>query len=586
MISAVLLSATIIALFGMRTTVWAAGLTAQLDRQSVALGETVTLSLAFEGVAPQSTPNLPVLPGLNVVGTSRSSQFSFVNGAQSSTTTFNYTLAPTKVGEIAIPAMQVQVGGQTLASQPLRLTVVAPSAAAANAQTNLAFLKLVVPKNEFYLGEPFVLEMHLYFHDAQDVHMPQLTAEGFSTGQSAQPAQTSPTVGGVGYNLIIFKTVVIPAKAGDINLGPASCQLALRIPIGNTRQRDPFDPFSFFGARVQLRQTTLNSEAVPLRVLPLPSENVPPIFNGAVGQFQLSVNAGPTNLGVGDPITVKVTLGGRGTLDRLTLPEQPDWRDFKTYPPTSSVESTDPLNLTGSKTFEQVVIPENHEIKTLPAFQFSYFDPNQRRYNTLTKPAIPLNIRPSAASAVPVLNLTNTAAPAPPPEADDIVHIKPRLGSGRTTTLLAQQSWFLSLQAVPVLIWLGLFALRKRREQLANNPRLRRQREAVQKAHASLRDLRLQAENQNSDEFFATLFHLLQEQLGARLDLPAPSITEAIIEERLRGGALSEGPLTALHELFQACNQARYAPVHSRQELSALIPKTESLLRDLEKLDA
>ena len=37
----------------------------------------------------------------------------------------------------------------------------------------------------------------------------------------------------------------------------------------------------------------------------------------------------------------------------------------------------------------------------------------------------------------------------------------------------------------------------------------------------------------SSDEFFAVLFRLLQEQLGERLDLPASAITEAVIEERL-----------------------------------------------------
>ena len=35
----------------------------------------------------------------------------------------------------------------------------------------------------------------------------------------------------------------------------------------------------------------------------------------------------------------------------------------------------------------------------------------------------------------------------------------------------------------------------------------------------------------DSDQFFATLSRLLQEQLGERLDLPASAITEAVIEE-------------------------------------------------------
>jgi hypothetical protein len=68
------------------------------------------------------------------------------------------------------------------------------------------------------------------------------------------------------------------------------------------------------------------------------------------------------------------------------------------------------------------------------------------------------------------------------------------------------------------------------------------------------------AENQ-PDEFFALLFRLLQEQLGERLDCPASAITENVIDEHpvLRGAP--EPTLDALRELFQLCNQARYAPV-------------------------
>jgi len=39
-----------------------------------------------------------------------------------------------------------------------------------------------------------------------------------------------------------------------------------------------------------------------------------------------------------------------------------------------------------------------------------------------------------------------------------------------------------------------------------------------------------------------------------------------------------------LHELFQTCNLARYAPIKSSEQLSALIPKLEGVLRDLQNL--
>jgi len=75
-------------------------------------------------------------------------------------------------------------------------------------------------------------------------------------------------------------------------------------------------------------------------------------------------------------------------------------------------------------------------------------------------------------------------------------------------------------------------------------------------------------------------------ELGERLDLPASAITEAVIDERLRGRGVSDDVLKPLHELFQTCNAARYAPTHSSQELTALIPKLEGVLRALQRLKA
>jgi len=88
------------------------------------------------------------------------------------------------------------------------------------------------------------------------------------------------------------------------------------------------------------------------------------------------------------------------------------------------------------------------------------------------------------------------------------------------------------------------------------------------------------ASEKKSDEFFATLFRLLQEQLGERLALPASAITEAVVEEHLRPRGVSETTLVPLQELFQTCNLARYAPIKTSQELAAIIPRLESVLRE------
>jgi hypothetical protein len=127
---------------------------------------------------------------------------------------------------------------------------------------------------------------------------------------------------------------------------------------------------------------------------------------------------------------------------------------------------------------------------------------------------------------------------------------------------------------------------RKRTDNLANNPRLQRQRRVARLVREGLNELHRLAADNNSDEFFVTLFRLLQEQLGERLDCPASSITEAVIDERLVLLGAPETTLAGLRELFQLCNQVRYAPMRTSGELAAVIPQFENAVRELQNVKA
>ncbi|MGH6960406.1 MAG: BatD family protein, partial [Dongiaceae bacterium] len=383
-------------------------------------------------VGAAAPPTLPPIPGVTVApGSSQRSEFSFVNGQQSSRLIYEFQLVATQPGDIVIPAIQGRAGGAVLTSRPLALKIVKAEGAAAAAQaalTNLAFLRLIVPKTEVYFGEPFAVEMQLYWQTAQEVHVPQLKADGFSLGPMPKPTQNRTQVGNSIYNLVVCRLTATAARTGTLPFGPAESALTILVPITNpVRTRDPFGFFGR-GPEYQQRPTVLKSDAVTMRVLPLPKENVPAGFNGAIGNYRMTASAGPTNLIVGDPITVRVQIAGNGPIESLQLPAQTDWREFTTYPATSKTDLNDPLGLglSGIKSFEQVVIPQHHEIQALPPLRFSFFDPQAKAYRTLSSPAVPLDLRPAATAVAPPPALTNASAAAAPPPADDIVHIRPR----------------------------------------------------------------------------------------------------------------------------------------------------------------
>jgi len=580
------------------TVLLGASFTATLDRETVTVGETANLTLRFDGGEPKSIPTPPPQANLQMTGEGSSRNISIQNGQVSASVSQNFALTPTQPGVYVIPALKAEIGGQVLTTQPLKLTAVKASAPAADSSgEKLAFFKLFVPKKEVYVGEVLAVEFQVYVRDgiANGEGILQefdryggcpLKAEGVSILKTAHAQRRRARVGNSNYGVATLVTSLSAVKTGSVTVGSMDVTLPLQIPLPNQRRRDPFDPFGMFQQmQVEERRVSLSAEPETLTVLPLPKENIPPTFNGAVGSFSMTLSAGPTNVAAGDPVTVRIQISGRGAFDSLALPEQSSWRDFKTYPPTSKVETTDALGLQGTKTFEQVVVPQDPEVKALPPVLFSFFDPDQKSYRTLTQPAVPLVVRPGGSAPAPTVAAATRAAPDNPPPTQDIVHIKPRLGTvAQIAPPLVQQPWFLVLQAVPVFAWLLAVMWRRRAEQLANNPRLRRRRQVAQIIRQGLLELRQHAADNKSDDFFATLFRLLQEQLGERLDLPASAITEAIIEEHLRPRGVAETTLAALHELFQTCNLARYAPIKSSQELAALIPRFEAALRELQGL--
>ena len=366
----------------------AASFTASLDRDTIALGEQATLSLTFEGGQAKNVPT-PSAPGLQIsqIGTSQS--VNIVNTEMRTTVTVTFSVTPQHDGKFTIPAMTAEVSGQTLTSQPLTLTVqkvAGPSVAAIQSGNEVAFMKLLLPLKRVYVGQVLTAQLQIYLRDDvqnfgnfQFITRP---AEGFIIGKSAQGGRYRTQIGNRVYAVIPVSLALSVLKAGDLELGPFTASMIVVLPAQN---RNGDWPFNVFNPGEQ-KQVSLATDAIDVQSLPLPAEGRPADFNGAIGHFTMTATAGPTNVAVGDPITMRIQIAGRGALDSLTLPEQPAWQNFKVYPPTSKLETSDQLGLEGTRTFEEIVSPENTDVHQLPQFAFSFFDPEDGNYHTLAQP--------------------------------------------------------------------------------------------------------------------------------------------------------------------------------------------------------
>lgn len=559
---------------------FAASLSAVLDRDVVGLGDTVTLKITVEGGTGRERPRLPNVPGLRFTEVANTVGMTFQNGRQSITLENSFAVTPSRLGVFTLAPITAEVGTATLQAPPVQLRVVRaddPAVARRDGLDQAAFLQLHLPAREVYVGETFPAEIHLYAIGGRLQQAPQLHADGFTVGKLHDAGQegnirTNNRI----YSRARFQILVTPARAGDLTLQAANCILDVPLPrrLGFS---DVFDD-SLFGMR-ETRRFNLATTPASLKVLPLPKMGVPPGFSGAVGEYEISLVASPTAVKAGDPITARVRVQGRGNFDSVQLPD-PGWQGFRFYPPTVSFEAGDPLGLSGARLFEQVVTPELPGITALPPLEFSFFSPAARAYRTVRSAPVPLQVEAGAATP-------EVAAVEGDPEnamlgAPSVRPLKAHLGEAVTPlTLVAAQPWYLPLTVLPFALWAGTSAWCRRRDRLAADPEVARRRDAARRMARESAALQQASAREDRPEFFAALFRLLQEAVADRVGMAPGAVTEGVLDDHLPARGVPPGVITSLHELFGACNQARYAPAAGGDDLEALRRRAESAVAAL-----
>src|SRR5262249_39213541 len=146
------------------------------------------------------------------------------------------------------------------------------------------------------INEPIVAEFRLYFRSdaVRRYGNPQLPlqANGLTFSKLVESQLFQRRVGNAVFTVLPLSVSITPFKTGTLPIGPVNGSIVLNNP-------DIMD--GFFSPAMTPQQVALTSDALPLQVSPLPTENVPAGFNGAVGQYTMSVTAGPTNVMTGDP---------------------------------------------------------------------------------------------------------------------------------------------------------------------------------------------------------------------------------------------------------------------------------------------
>src|SRR3984893_7480262 len=389
---------------------------ATLEPSQIALGESAQLTITRSGNG-MDHPKLPEVPGLELRIVGQSQRIQIINGATLASTSIIIRITPQTAGVFTIPDVAPN-------SEPLVLRVTPPGSPALSGKSpgpgapgmgssangirmaadGAAFVRLVLPKRDIYVGESVPLDIEVGLRDgfARLNTMPTLVGGDFTLNNlSHQPEQTPRVVDGKPYLVLTWHSVVAAVKPGKFSL---SVESPLTVKIRTRPQRDSMiddmlgDPFlqNIFGATVT-KDITATSMPSELTVLELHVDGRAPNFSGAVGSFKIAGDISSNAAASGDPLTLRVHVTGSGNFDRVDTAMLEHLDQWKTYPPKSSFKATDALGLKGEKIFEQPLIASKPGTHTLPGLAFSYFDPGTHRYETAHSAPLNVTISPSLA---------------------------------------------------------------------------------------------------------------------------------------------------------------------------------------------
>lgn len=521
---------------------------ATVDQARVSFGESVTLTISINGTQSGGQPAIPKIDGLDFAGPSVNTSVSIVNGSMSQSVGLAYQVTPTRIGEFVIPALDVNVAGKVYKTAAIKLTVDKPGAQP-NAAQGL-FAKVRMNSQQVYLGQTAPLDVLVFARSnipVRGLSSFNADADGLSYKYSREIKSGAQTINGEAFNVYLIEGAISPVREGKLNFGPCVIKAQLQT---QSRSRNIFDEMM---GRVEVREVPITLDAVPIEVLPLPTTGRPADFTGAVGEWSLSVDAKPTEVAVGDPITVTVKITGNGNIDTVPAIQLKGLEDFKTYDPTTKTTKND-LSTTGERVLQQVLIAKDTSVTQLPAVQLPYFDPVAKTYKVSGHAAIPLKIRAGGQAAV----LTGSQrARAKEKLGQDIVYLK-----GERGELPERVPPIWPLNLVPVIGFSGALVLKWRRDRLAGDVAYARRSRAARSARQILTGATIHEQVQRA----------LQEYLGDRLNIPTSGITASVADEQKLPGKV--------REIFEACDAARFAGAQT--DVNALKQNVEQVIDELE----
>ena len=555
-----------------------------------------------------------VLSGPN---TSSSSSIQVINGkmTQSVTNTFTYYLKAIKEGTFTISPASVKAGNKYYRSNTLTIKVVKSETNTKVSQQSIAgqkgqqvqpqtrsetkdvFLKATANKTNPFQGEQVIVTYKIY----TKVPIAQISIDKLSSfpgfwsknllNDNERLKQSTEIINGEEYiTANIRKITLFPQKTAKLEIDPMELECIAQIRKQKTRRitSDPFfDSFfddPFFNRSYQNVEKSLKSNPLTINVKPLPLKNKPANFSGAVGNFTFKSSIDRTELKTNEAITLKYTISGKGNIELINKLNVSFPPDFEVYDPKIINRiKTSPLGVSGSCTFEYLLIPRNPgEFNTKPVY-FSYFDINTKQYITKSTPDYTIKVEKGSGT---LANISYIGVNQEDIKyiGSDIRHIKSNiLNLQKINVYFFGSTAFYLLMIIPVVFFILLIIIWKNQTKKRNNISLMKNKKATKVARKNLRKAHAFLKSGSKEEFYIEISQALWGYLSDKFNIPRAELSMDSVNDALLKKKVNKEIIRQFIDTLNNCEFARFAPGDSSSTMDEIYREALEIISKIER---
>ena len=543
-----------------------------------------------------------VQEGLEVIAgpyTSSQSSYQMINGhtSSSSSVTITYTLYAAKNGSFTIGASHALVGGKRLSSRPVKIQVSghaqrtngAPnmhgqdsydqprmrSAGSAISGSDL-FIKVSASKKRVHEQEPILLTYKVYTQvDLTQLEGKMPDLKGFHTQEVPLPQQKTfhtETVNGRPYKCVTWSQYVMyPQMTGRLEIPSITFK---GIVVQQNRNVDPMEAFFNGGSGYVEVKKDIKAPGITLQVDPLPQR--PANFSGGVGKFNISASLDKKEVKAGEPITLRVVVGGIGNLKLLKQPVVNFPKDFDKY----DAKVTDKTRLTangveGNMVYDFLAVPRNQGSYTIPSVELTYYDTGKNAYKTIKTQPFKVEVEKGDGTSAESEDFAS--------QDKDIHTIK----LGKAEQHKADEMFFGSFGywislLIPLIAFVVLLIVFRRRAIENADIVKKRSNRAGKIATKRLRlanKLMLQGKQ---GEFYDEVMRALWGYMSYKLNMPAEKLNRDNIRETLGRHFVDDATIEKFTTALDECEFERYAPGDAAGNMNRTFESAMTAIMDIE----